>query len=123
MKTLIPLCLLVVATAAGSASAQTAPDTAAAAGSDCITLAPDHQVVRRSAAESILLQNGSDHYLVRFARSCSSAATSRKVEFVTPDHQGQLCGAGGSKLRTDSQSCEVTAVQPITAEVFTRRAR
>lgn len=122
MKTLIPLCLVVAASFAGTALAQTAPATAAA-GAECITLSSDHQVVRKDADQSVLLRNGSDHYVVRFASSCSSASRSRKLEFSTPSQEGQLCGAGASALRTDSQSCTVTALEPISAQVFARRAR
>ncbi len=123
MKSLIPLCLMVVAGSAGTAVAQTAPATPAAGSSNCIALSSDHQVVRKNADQTVLLQNGSDHYVVRFAGSCASAARSRKLEFDTPAQQGQLCGAGGSRLRTDSQSCEVASLEPISAEVFARRSR
>jgi len=123
MKTLIPLCLMVVASFAGTASAQTAPAAPAPGGSGCIALSDDHQVVRKNADQTVLLQNGSDHYVVRFASSCASASRSRKLEFDTPAQQGQLCGAGASTLRTDSQSCTVASIEPISAQVFARRAR
>lgn len=120
MKTLFTLSLLLASSITGSVLAQT-PDTSSATG--CIALSSDHQVVRKDADQSVLLRNGSDHYLVRFTRSCSSAARSRKLEFSTPAQQGQLCGAGGSALRTDSQSCQVASVEPISAELFARRSR
>ncbi|HDS0923535.1 TPA: hypothetical protein QDZ10_002013 [Stenotrophomonas maltophilia] len=121
MKTLIALCLLVVSSAAGTASAQSAP--AAAAGSDCITLSSDQQLVRKGADRSILLRNGTDHYIVHFQNSCSQAGFSRKLEFATPSNEGQLCGARASKLRTDTGSCDVARLEPISAEAFASRAK
>jgi hypothetical protein len=121
MKTLIALCLLVVSSAAGSASAQSAPATAA--GSDCITLSSDQQLVRKGADRSILLRNGTDHYIVHFQNSCSQAGFSRKLEFATPSNEGQLCGARASKLRTDTGSCDVARLEPISAEAFASRAK
>lgn len=112
MKTLIPLCLLALSTLAGSAAAQTAP-----AAGDCLAISSDHKIVRRNAAQNVLLRNGSDHYLVSFKKSCSSAATSRKAEFDTP----QLC-AGSSQLVTDNQFCTVAKVKPITEQEFASRA-
>lgn len=121
MKTLFTLCLLASAALAGTAMAQTpAP---AAAGSDCITLSSDQQLVRKGADRSILLRNGTDHYIVHFASSCSSAGFSKKLDFVTRGNEGQLCGGRASKLRTDSASCDVTTLEPITAEAFATRAR
>ncbi|WNH51972.1 hypothetical protein [Stenotrophomonas oahuensis] len=121
MKTLFTLCLLASAALTGTAMAQTpAP---AAAGSDCITLSDDQQLVRRGADNTILLRNGSDHYIVHFTHSCSSARVSRKLDFVTRGNEGQLCGARASKLRTDKDSCDVASLEPITAEAFATRAR
>jgi hypothetical protein len=122
MKTLITACLLAACSLVGTASAQTAP-AAAPPGSDCVALSSDQQLVRKGADRSILLRNGSDHYIVHFAGSCSSAGFSRKLAFVTPGQDGQLCGARASKLRTDTQSCDVTTLEPITAEAFASRAR
>lgn len=121
MKTLFMLCLLAAATSAGAASAQS--PTEAGTGSDCITLSNDRQVVRKNADRSILLRNGSDHYIVHLARSCSSATISRKLDFSTPGQEGQLCGAGASRLKTDEQTCEVASLEPISAKVFASRAR
>ncbi|MGH8037343.1 MAG: hypothetical protein ACREPC_09280 [Stenotrophomonas sp.] len=123
MKTLITACLLAASCLAGAASAQTAPAPAAQPGSDCITLSSDQLLVRNGADSSILLRNGSDHYIVHFANSCSSASFSRTLKFVTPGNEGQLCGARASKLRTDQQSCAVSTLEPITAEAFANRAR
>ncbi len=121
MKTLFTLCLLASAALAGTATAQSpAP---AAAGSECIALSNDQQLVRKGADDTILLRNGSDHYIVHFARSCSSAGFSRKLEFVTRGNEGQLCSGRVSKLRTDSASCDVDSLEPITAEAFATRAR
>ncbi len=117
MKTLIPLCLLAVYTLAGSAAAQTAPGAG-----ECVALSSDRQIVRNNAGQSVLLRSGSDHYVVRFTRSCSSAATSRKLRFDTPSQENQLC-AGTSRLVTDSQSCSVDKVKPISAEEFASRSR
>lgn len=121
MKTLFTLCLATLACFAGTASAQTA--TASDAGSDCIPLSSDQQLVRKGADRSILLRNGSDHYIVHFVSSCSSAAYSKKLDFVTRGNEGQLCGGRASKLRTDSASCDVAKLEPITAEAFEARAR
>ena len=123
MKTLIALCLLVVSSAAATASAQTAPAAATPAASDCITLSSDQQLVRKGADRSILLRNGTDHYIVHFQNSCSQAGFSRKLEFATPSNEGQLCGARASKLRTDTGSCDVARLEPISAEAFASRAK
>lgn len=123
MKTLIPLSLLVLSCLAGAATAQTAPAAAASAGSDCVALSSDQQLVRKGADRSILLRSGSDHYIVKFQNSCSQAGFSRKLEFDTPGNAGQLCGARASKLRTDTGSCDVAEIVPITAEAFATRAR
>jgi hypothetical protein len=123
MKTLLTLGLLAASCLAGAAAAQTAPATGAQPGSDCVPLSSDQQLVRKGADRSILLRNGSDHYIVHFSSSCSSASFSRKLEFVTPGQDGQLCGARASKLRTDTQSCDVTTLEPITADAFASRAR
>ncbi|MBT2767432.1 hypothetical protein J7J08_07250 [Stenotrophomonas sp. ISL-67] len=117
MKTLIPLCLLAVTALAGTAAAQTAP-----AGDDCVVLSSDHQIVRKNAAQSVLLRNGSDHYVVSFTNSCGSAATSRKLDFDTPSQESQVC-AGVSKLVTDSQFCSVAKIKSISAGEFASRAR
>ena len=117
MKYPSPLLLI---TCLAAASAQAAEPTAPG---DCITLSADQQLVRNGAHRDVLLRNGDQHYLVRFERSCSSAAMSPKLAFVTPGREGQLCGAGASKLRTNGQSCAISAVDPITAEEFTRKAR
>lgn len=121
MKTLFTLFLATLACAAGTASAQTT--AASDAGSECIPLSSDQQLVRKGADRSILLRNGSDHYIVHFASSCSSAAYSKKLDFVTRGNDGQLCGGRASKLRTDSTSCDVAKLEPITAEAFDARAR
>jgi hypothetical protein len=123
MKTLIALCLLVVSSLAGTASAQTAPAAAASAGSDCVALSSDKQFIRKGADRSILMRNGSDHYIVHLQNSCSQAAFSRKLEIDTPNNEGQLCGARASKLRTDTGSCDVARLEPISAEAFASRAR
>ncbi|WP_282259508.1 hypothetical protein [Stenotrophomonas sp. PS02301] len=117
MKYLSPLLLI---TCLAAASAQAAEPTVPG---DCITLSADQQLVRNRADRDVLLRNGAQHYLVRFERSCSSAAMSPKLAFVTPGREGQLCGAGASNLRTNAQSCAISAVDPITAEEFTRKAR
>jgi hypothetical protein len=124
MKTLFTVGLLAASCLAGAASAQTAPAAPAAQpGSDCIALSSDQQLVRKDADRSILLRNGSDHYIVRFANSCGSASISKKLKFVTPGQEGQLCGARASKLRTDTQFCDVATLEPITADAFASRAR
>ncbi len=121
MKTLFMLCLLIATTTTGAAFAQTPTDNEA--GSDCITLSNDKQLVRKNADRSVLLRNGSDHYIVHLATSCSSATISRKLEFSTPGQDGQLCGARASRLKTDQQTCDVTRLEPISAKVFASRAR
>ena len=123
MKTLIPLCLLVVSSLAGTASAQTAPVAAASAGTECVALSSDQQFIRKGADRSILMRNGSDHYIVHLQNSCSKAAFSKELEIVSPNNPGQLCGARASKLRTDSGSCDVARLEPISAESFASRAR
>ncbi|MGH8464288.1 MAG: hypothetical protein ACRESP_19055 [Pseudomonas sp.] len=120
MKILIPLCLLMVSSVVGTATAQTAP---AAEGTGCVALSADQQLIRKDADRSMLLRNGTDHYIVHFQTSCSAAAFSKKLEFSTPNNEGQLCGARASKLRTDSGSCDVKSLEPISAEAFASRAR
>jgi hypothetical protein len=122
MKSLYTLCLLAASTCiAGTALAQTA--TPAPTGSDCIPLQDDHQLVRKNADRNILLRNGADYYIVHFTASCSSAAYSKKLDFVTHGNEGQLCGAGASKLRTDSTSCVIEKLEPITEDAFKLRAK
>ncbi|OEZ00565.1 MULTISPECIES: hypothetical protein [Stenotrophomonas] len=120
MKILIPLCLLMVSSVVGTATAQTAP---APAGSDCVALSTDQQLIRKGVDRSMLLRSGTDHYIVHFQGSCSQAAFSKKLAFETPNNEGQLCGARASKLRTDSGSCDVASLEPISAESFASRAR
>ncbi len=119
MKTVSLLSLLALAGAATSAHAA----EPAAAGSDCITLSSDQQIVRANASRDVLLRNGDQHFVVRFNGTCSSAAISPKLDFVTRGRDGQLCGAGASSLRTNVQSCTVAAVEPISAEQFASKAR
>ncbi len=116
----LPSLLLLATCLAAAASVQAAEPAAAG---DCIALSPDKQVVRNRADRDVLLRNGDQHYLVRFERSCTSAAISPKLDFITPGQDGQLCGAGVSKLHTSTQSCAVAAVEPLTAEEFSRKAR
>jgi len=116
----LPSLLLLTTCLAAAASAQAAEPAAPA---DCIALSSDHQVVRNRADRDVLLRNGDQHYLVRFDRSCSSAAMSPKLDFATPGQDGQLCGGGMSKLHTNTQSCDISAVEPLTAEQFNRKAR
>ena len=115
----LPSLLLLTTCLAAAASAQAAEPAAPA---DCIALSSDHQVVRNRADRDVLLRNGDQHYLVRFDRSCSSAAMSPKLDFATPGQDGQLCGGGMSKLHTNTQSCDIAAVEPLTAEQFNRKA-
>lgn len=122
MKRLLSL-LLLASCVATTASAQAAQAAEPAAPTDCITLSSDQQVVRNRADRDVLLRNGDQHYLVRFERSCTSAAMSPKLTFATPGQDGQLCGAGVTKLQTSSQSCAVAAVEPLSAEEFARKAR
>lgn len=119
MKTLPLFALLSLATAATAAHAA----EPAAAGSDCIILQQDQQIVRAGANRDILLRNGDQHYVVRFNGSCSSAAISPKLEFITHGKQGQLCGAGATRLRTNVASCTIAAVEPIDAEQFALKAK
>jgi len=119
MKRLPSLFLLATCLATAASVQAAEPATAG----DCIALASDKQVVRNRADRDVLLRNGDQHYLVRFERSCTSASMSPKLDFVTPGQDGQLCGAGVSKLHTNSQSCAVAAVEPLTAEEFNRKAR
>jgi len=116
----LPSLLLLTTCLAAAALAQAAEPAAPA---DCIALSSDHQVVRNRADRDVLLRNGDQHYLVRFDRSCSSAAMSPKLDFATPGQDGQLCGGGVSKLHTNTQSCDIAAVEPLTAEQFNRKAR
>ena len=118
MKTFSALCLLSLATLA-AAPAQAAESASA----DCITLSNDQQIVRKGASSNLLLRNGSEHYIVHFKSSCASAALSRKLEFVTPGNEGQLCGANATKLLTKDQTCAVASVEPISADDFASRAR
>ncbi len=121
MKSLYTLCLLAATTCiAGTTFAQTA--TSAATGNDCIPLQDDHQLVRKNADRTILLRNGAHHYIVHFTSSCSSAAYSKKLDFVSRGNEGQLCGARASKLRTDSASCDIEKIEPISEESFKLRA-
>jgi hypothetical protein len=120
MKTLSLLSLLAAACTAVAAHAAE-PATAPAAA--CITLGADQQIVRANANSDVLLRNGDQHYLVRFTSSCTSAALSPTLEFVTHDRTGELCSGGVSSLRTKSQTCAVSAVEPITAREFATRAR
>jgi len=120
MKTLPLLSLLV---AACTAVAAHAAEPAATAATGCVTLSADQQIVRANADRDVLLRNGDQHYLVRFTSSCSSAALSPKLEFVTPDRAGELCSGGISSLRTKSQKCGIRDVESITAKEFATRAR
>jgi hypothetical protein len=120
MKTLPLLSLLLVACTAVAANAA---EPAAAPTSACITLSADQQIVRANANSDVLLRNGDQHYIVRFHNSCASAAMSPKLEFVTPDRAGDVCGGGISSLRTKSQKCEISEVESITAQEFATRAR
>jgi len=120
MKTLSLLSLLActcLATAAQAAGPAPAADAA------CISLSADQQIVRAGADRNILLRNADQHYIVHFKDSCSSAAQTSDLRFVTPDRDGQLCGGGVSSLRTKSQKCVVREVETITAQEFTSRAR
>ncbi|WP_312238188.1 hypothetical protein [Stenotrophomonas sp.] len=118
MKTLSLLSLLVAAcTAVAAHAAEPAPAAA------CITLGADQQIVRANANSDVLLRNGDQHYLVRFTSSCTSAALSPTLEFVTHDRAGELCSGGVSSLRTKSQTCAVSAVESISAKEFATRAR
>lgn len=120
MKTLSLLSLLAIAGTAGTAHAAEAATDAAAS---CVSLSTDQQIVRAGASENVLLRNADQHYIVHFQDSCSSAARSSKLAFATPGRDGQLCGGGVSSLRTSSQKCVVSTLEPITAEQFATRAR
>jgi hypothetical protein len=120
MKTLSLLSLLActcLATATQAAERAPAADTA------CITLSADQQIVRAGADRDILLRNADQHYVVRFKDSCTSAAQTSDLRFVTPERDGQLCGGGVSSLRTKTQKCTVSEVEPITPQQFGARAR
>ncbi|MFG6108612.1 hypothetical protein [Stenotrophomonas nematodicola] len=120
MKTLSLLSLLVVACTTVAAHAA---EPAAAPAADCITLSADQQIVRANANSDVLLRNGDQHYIVRFNSSCTSAAQSPKLAFVTPDRAGEICSGGISSLRTKSQTCDISRVELITAQEFATRAR
>lgn len=121
MKTLSLLSLLICACFATAArAAEPAPATDSAA---CITLSPDQQIVRAGADRDILLRNADQHYIVRFKDSCTSAAQTSDLRFLTPERDGQLCGGGVSSLRTKTQKCAISEVEQITPQQFGARAR
>lgn len=120
MKTLSLLSLLAVA---GFTTAAHAAETTPAAAAECITLSADQQIVRANANQDVLLRNADKHYVVRFESSCSSAAMSPKLAFLTPGREGELCGGGASSLRTKSQKCAISEVESISPQEFATRAK
>lgn len=90
----------------------------------CVPLTGDQQIVRAGADKNVLLRSGADHYIVHFRNSCQSAVLATRIGFKTDGAEAsELCDGGRSQLDTGRGSCEVSSIEPIDAQKFTREAR
>jgi hypothetical protein len=89
---------------------------------DCVSLGGQQEIVRAGGANRFFLKDGDRHYGVAFRRSCDSIATTSKVEISTGDEVNRLCPQD-TRVKTDGDICEVSEIQQISAEEFSRRKK
>lgn len=90
---------------------------------DCVTLGNQQEIVRTGGGgDRFFLKDGDNHYRVAFRRSCGSISTTSKVEISTAGEANRLCPQD-TRVETDRDVCEVSEIQPITADEFARRQK
>lgn len=117
-RALLPVILLASSPAAHAADpAQPAPQAG------CIALGGNRDIRPSSTEREVLLRNGDAHYRVLLQKRCLGAAASASYTFFTRSTPEQICGNARTLLRTDSNHCRVTRIEPIDATTFKRLAQ
>jgi hypothetical protein len=98
-----------------------AASTASAAGNapltDCVDLGANQEIVRSGGAQSMLLRDGDEHYLVDFRGDCSAVATAISIAIRTDGTANRLCPKG-AEVVTDRSNCRIAKVEVIDADQF-----
>jgi hypothetical protein len=89
---------------------------------DCVTLGQDQQIVRTGSSQQFFLKNGQDHYRVSVGNGCGALAIASRIDIHTDGTDNRLCPSG-SQVKTNRESCPVSAVALIDAEEFSRRQK
>ncbi|WP_414494731.1 hypothetical protein [Stenotrophomonas maltophilia] len=124
MNALLPHVLLpAVLLASLPLSASAAEPAKPTAPADCIAVGADSDIRASSTEREVLLRDGDNHYRVHLQKRCLGAAASASYVFFTPNTPERICGDARSTLRTDSNHCGVTRIEPIDAATFKRLAQ
>ncbi|EKT4097431.1 TPA: hypothetical protein ACKP89_000636 [Stenotrophomonas maltophilia] len=116
---LLPAVLLVSLPLAAFAAEPSKPSNA----SECIALSANRDIRPSSTEREVLLRDGDNHYRVHLQKRCLGAAASASYVFFTPSTPERICGDARSTLKTDSNHCTVTRIEPIDAATFRRLAQ
>lgn len=116
---LLPAVLLVSLSLSAFAAEPSKPSNP----SECIALGSNRDIRPSSTEREVLLRDGDSHYRVHLQKRCLGAAASARYALFTPGTPGQVCGDARSTLRTESNHCAVTWVEPIDAATFKRLAQ
>lgn len=116
---LLPAVLLVSLPLAARAAESARPSDP----TECIALGSSRDIRPSSTEREVLLRDGSSHYRVHLQKRCLGAAASASYTFFTRSTPEQICGGARSTLRTDSNHCNVTRIEPIDAAAFRRLAQ
>ncbi|AIL09014.1 hypothetical protein U0039_11920 [Stenotrophomonas maltophilia] len=116
---LLPAVLLVSLPLAAFAAESSKPSNA----SECIALGANRDIRPSSTEREVLLRDGDNHYRVHLQKRCLGAAASASYVFFTPSTPERICGDARSTLKTDSNHCTVTRIEPIDAATFRRLAQ
>lgn len=97
--------------------------TTPSAPTECIAVGANRDIRPSSTEREVLLRDGDNHYRVHLQKRCLGAAASASYVFFTPSTPERICGDARSTLRTDSNHCGVTRIEPIDAATFKRLAQ
>ncbi len=89
---------------------------------DCVDLGNDQEIVRNSGGQQIFLRDSQNHYRIGFTHNCGSVMVTPSIAISTDGQQNRLCPSG-SKVRTKRDTCDISAVEIITAEDFAKRKK
>ena len=104
-------------------SAQAAGPVKTSAAAECIAPGADRDIRPSSTQRELLLRDGNAHYRIHLQKHCLGAAASARFTFLTRGSPGQICGNARSLLRTDSNHCRVSRIEPIDAAAYKRLAQ
>lgn len=89
---------------------------------ECVDLGSDQEIVRAGSGQQIFLRDGQTHYRIGFARTCNSIQVTSSIKIRAEGQENRLCPSG-TKVITREANCDVSVVEPISAEEFTKRKK